>query len=188
MLSERDEDLDERTLVRQLRDGDRAALAIAYRRWGPLVLGLSVQLVGDRSDAEDVTQQVFLSAWRSRATLRPDAGSLGGWLVTITRRRCADLHDARARERRRQVAVERTSAPHHESSTPSDDELVDRLVVAHGLAMLGEPRRSVVWMAVAEGRTHREISEQLDLPLGTVKSHVRRGLLHLRRLLEEVNP
>jgi RNA polymerase sigma factor (sigma-70 family) len=172
-------------LVARLRAGDESAFAELYARHGRLVHSIAVRLLGNHHDAEDVTQQVFVSAWRSRESLREGAGSLAGWLATITRRRCADLAAAKARTTQtEQAAVAVATMP-----IPANPErAVEEVVLAHTLASLGEPRTTVVRMAVLDDRRHEDIAAALGMPLGTVKSHIRRGLLHLRSRLEEVTP
>lgn len=171
-------------LAWRLRAGEEDALAEAYRRWGTLVHSLAVRSLGDHHDAEDVTQQVFVSAWQGRHTLRPDAGSVAGWLVGITRHRIADAHERRTGQRRR---VEMVGAQPEATGTAHEASVVDQVVVADALRWLGEPRSTIVRLSVMEGHTHQEISNRLDLPLGTVKSHARRGLLALRERLREVH-
>lgn len=172
-------------LVARFRAGDRDAFAEAYARWSSLVHSLALRSVGNRSDAEDVTQQVFLSAWRGRHTLRPGAGSLAAWLIGITRHRCADLHAGHARTQRDLNIV--ALQPAERDHPGVEDGVVARLVVANGLAEMGEPRGTILRLAFLEERTHDEISHHLELPLGTVKSHIRRGLIDLRNRLKEVN-
>ena len=174
---------EEDDLAHRLAGGSREALAEAYRRYSPLVFTVAARSLGDRHDAEDVTQQVFVSAWGSRHTLRPDA-SLAAWLVGITRHRIADARTQRYRSRRNVEAVAATIEA--DPPTPPQEDLAGRLLVAHELETLGEPRATVVRMAVIEDRPQDEIARTLDMPLGTVKSHVRRGLLKLRSRLEEV--
>jgi RNA polymerase sigma-70 factor, ECF subfamily len=170
----------------RLRDGSREALAEAYREWSGLVHTLALRSLGNHHDAEDVTQQVFVAAWRSRHTLRPERGSVAGWLVGITRHTVADAHARRARQLRDAAAVASQALP-EERAAPPDDQLAARLLLHDELGRLGEPRATVVRMAFLEDLTHEQISERLHLPLGTVKSHVRRGLTRLRTRLEEVN-
>ncbi len=172
-------------LAVRLRDGSREALAEAYREWSALVHTLALRSLGNHHDAEDVTQQVFVAAWRSRHTLRPERGTVAGWLVGITRHTVADQHARRARQARDAAAVAAHAGP-EALATPPDDQLAARLVLHDELGRLGEPRGTVVRMAFLEDLTHEQISERLDLPLGTVKSHVRRGLTRLRTRLEEV--
>ncbi|WP_345208787.1 RNA polymerase sigma factor [Fodinibacter luteus] len=173
-------------LAARLRAGSSEALAEAYREWSSLVHTLAMRSLGNHHDAEDVTQQVFVAAWRSRHTLRPERGSVPGWLVGITRHKVADVHAKRARSARDAAAVAVNTLP-DEHAPPPDDQLAARLVLHDELARLGDPRATVVRMAFLEDLTHEEIARRLELPLGTVKSHVRRGLLHLRTRLEEVN-
>jgi RNA polymerase sigma factor (sigma-70 family) len=180
------EQVDVDDLAVRLRDGSRDALAEAYREWSSLVHTLAVRSLGNHHDAEDVTQQVFVAAWRSRHTLRPDRGSVAGWLVGITRHKVADVHERRARQARDAAAVAASTVPDEHAPSP-DDQLAARLVLHDELARLGDPRGTVVRMAFLEDLTHEEIARRLQIPLGTVKSHVRRGLLHLRHRLEEVN-
>lgn len=170
----------------RLRAGSRDAFAQAYREWSSLVHTLALRSLGNHHDAEDVTQQVFVAAWNSRHTLKPDQGSVAGWLVGITRHKVADVHAKRARLARDAQAVAANTLP-DENEPPPDDLLATRLVLHDELGRLGDPRATIVRMAFLEDRTHEEIAARLEMPLGTVKSHVRRGLLHLRTRLEEVD-
>jgi RNA polymerase sigma-70 factor (ECF subfamily) len=176
---------DTHDLAVRLRDGSQDALAEAFDRWAPLVHTLAVRSLGSHHDAEDVTQQVFVSAWRSRHTLRPERGSVPGWLVGIARHRIADVHAQRARSARdaEAVAAEATPVTH---DPPADERLATRLLLADELDRLGEPRGQVIRMAFVDELTHEEIARRLDMPLGTVKSHVRRGLIQLRNRMEEI--
>jgi RNA polymerase sigma-70 factor (ECF subfamily) len=162
--------------------GREEALAEAYRRWSALVHSIALKTLRDRSDAEDVTQQVYVSAWRGRATFDP-TGSLPAWLVGITRHRIADRLAARTREHRTLAAV---GGVRDLRAAPADEHVVDRLVIADEISRLDDPRRTILGLVFYEDQTYAQIAERLDLPLGTVKSHVRRGLLHLRDSLKEV--
>ncbi|MGA8045147.1 MAG: sigma-70 family RNA polymerase sigma factor [Dermatophilaceae bacterium] len=176
---------DDSELLIRVKAGDDQAFAELYSLHGRLVHSVALRLLGNHHDAEDVTQQVFVSAWNSRDSLREGVGSLAGWLVTITRRRCADLAATRARTSRTEEAAAAVALP----APPADPaRAVEKIMLAHTLATLGEPRTTIVRMAVMDDRRHEDIAETLGLPLGTVKSHIRRGLLHLRSRLEEVTP
>ncbi|MGN0065324.1 MAG: RNA polymerase sigma factor [Nocardioides sp.] len=176
-------------LAERLRDGDRESLETIYRRWAPLVHTVALRSLGSHHEAEDVTQQVFISAWRSRHTLTPSEGALPAWLLGILRHRVADRLGERAREAHK-VAALRSRDLDAQGAEPAGadagSELVDRLVLAQTIDELGEPRRTILRLAFHEDLTHDEISRRTGLPLGTVKSHLRRGLAHLRRSLEEV--
>ncbi len=168
-------------LSERLASGDDTALRELYERWGRVVYTVALRALGNPHDAEDVTQQVFLSAWRGRHTFDPTRGEPGAWLIGITRRRIADLYAARSRE----PALARTEVP-LDTAAPARDETA-RVVLADAVDALGDPRRTVVRMAFFEDRTHDVIARELSMPLGTVKSHIRRGLVQLRAALKEVD-
>ena len=166
-----------RQLAERLRSGSPDALAETYRRWSRLVYTIALRSLESAPDAEDVTQQVFLSAWRGRHTIRPSGDALPGWLVGITRHRVADALAQRYRNRRTLVAVA-------DQPAPAAAEPADRLLLAHELDALPEPRRTVLRMAYLHDCTHEQIAQRMELPVGTVKSHLARGLLQLRNRLE----
>ena len=169
-------------LAEALADGSRDALSECYRLWGPLVMGIATRALGNRTDAEDVTQQVFVAAWQSRGTLRPSESALPAWLIGIARHRVADEYARRARATRVSQAVAANTVPGSEvEGRDVVDRLVDRVLLREAVEQLTEPRRSVLHLAYVEDRTQEDIAKQLDLPLGTVKSHMRRGLLRLRQ-------
>ena len=171
---------DDSELLTRVKAGDDQAFAELYSLHGRLVHSVALRLLGNHHDAEDVTQQVFVSAWNSRDSLREGVGSLAGWLVTITRRRCADLAAARARTSRTEEAAAAVALP----APPADPaRAVEKVMLAHTLATLGEPRTTIVRMAVMDDRRHEDIAETLGLPLGTVKTYIHRARNELRKQL-----
>lgn len=174
---------DDRELAEGFVAGHPPALAEAYRRWAPLVHTFAVRRTGDATEAEDVTQQVFVKAWQSRHRFDVERGALGAWLVGIARHVTADALDRRGREARLHDRAAAQLAAR--DPAPEEADLVaDSIVVTGGLAELNDVQARALRLAFYDDLTHRQIAERLDLPLGTVKSHLRRGLQHLRQSLE----
>ena len=169
------------TVVEAFHAGDELALAEIYARWSPLVYSLALRSLRDVTEAEEVTQRVFTGAWTSRHTFDPTRARLPAWLIGIARNCIADAarRAGREAERRQADAVRTDREPRHEES----DLLVDRLVVRAEVERLGPPKSTIMALAFYEELTHQQIAQHLDLPLGTVKSHLRRGLTNLRTRL-----
>jgi RNA polymerase sigma-70 factor (ECF subfamily) len=163
--------------------GDEACLEEVFRRFAPLIYTIAYRGLQSSSDGEEITQEVFVSAWRGRASYQPDKGSLVGWLIAIARNKVADRLRARGREVRLVQAVANSDV---QVQSEGLSTLIDRLVLTEEIRQLPHPRGTILQLAFWEGRSYPQIAEQLDLPLGTVKSHIRRGLLHLRARLVEV--
>lgn len=165
--------------------GDERALAAAYREFAPLVHTLALRSLPDRSAADDVTQEVFIRVWRSRSTFNPQVARLPAWIVGITRNVISDTLSASAREVRKAVAVAGAGMAEDAGTGHEDAELLaDRLLLDGELDRLGEPQGSIMKLAFYDDLTHEQISRKLGLPLGTVKSHIRRSLSTLRNRLE----
>ena len=168
---------------RAFADGLEWALEEAYRRWGALIHTVALRSTGSGHDADDVAQAVFVSAWRGRHRYSPDHSPLPAWLLGIARRRIADHWETRSREQRRIDAAGRASET-EPATEESVERVADRVLVADELARLDQPQRQIMELAFYDDLTHQQIAERLSLPLGTVKSHIRRSLLKLRSRLE----
>ena len=165
--------------------GDETALAEAYRQFAPLVHTLALRSLRDNSAADDVTQEVFIRVWRSRAAFDPAKARLPAWIVGITRNVITDAQAASMRETRKVLAaVELSPDPEQGAGHAAAEVLADRLLLDGELERLGEPQGSILKLAFYDDLTHSQISQKLDLPLGTVKSHIRRSLSQLRTRLE----
>ena len=175
--SGRDEELAE-----HFRAGDEHALRIAYDRYGGAVFHLALRLLPNRADAEDVTQATFVAAWLGRGTFDPDRGSMLGWLLGIARRKAVDRLRSAAREHRDTETVR--ANPDAPAADETPDRVLDRLVIADELAALPAEQRRTLELAFFDDLTHPQIAAVTGLPLGTVKSHIRRGMASLRRRWE----
>ena len=166
--------------------GDEQALAWAYERWAGQVHGMAVRAFGPGPDAEDVTQQTFVSAWTGRAGYRPEKGPLPAWLVGVARHKIADTWARRDKQRRETEAAmsEVQASPGGRGPSGVDTQVADRILLLDELDLLGQPQRGIIELAFFEDLTHAQIATRTGLPLGTVKSHIRRTLERLRTRLE----
>ncbi|MYT75341.1 MULTISPECIES: sigma-70 family RNA polymerase sigma factor [unclassified Streptomyces] len=175
-----EESLADEELAAGLCDGQEACLEAAYHRWGTLVHTLAYRSLGDAREAEDVTQQVFLAVWRGRDGYDPARGALAGWIVGITRRKIADALRARTRRSDLASAAEAQLSLAPTTADDAPQRTLDRVVVSHELAQLPATQRRVLELAFFSDLTHTQIAQVTGWPLGTVKSHSKRGLHRLR--------
>ncbi|MFD5857026.1 sigma-70 family RNA polymerase sigma factor [Streptomyces chartreusis] len=175
----------EEELVRGLLSGDEACLAALYRRWSPLVHTLAWRALGDAREAEDVTQQVFLGVWRGRQGYRPERGTVAGWISGITRRKIADALSARTRRSDLVASAGTRLSPDEGGSDRFAEAALDRVLVRDALAGLPDAQQRVLRLTYYEDLTQTQIAERTGWPLGTVKSHARRGLHRLHHRLRE---
>ena len=169
---------DELRLAERFRHGDETVLREVYDRYGGLVYRLGIACLSTHHEAEDVTQATFVAAWRGRQTYDPDRGTLAGWLLGIARRQVVDRLRVIQRERGAVAAAARGERRYSEE--PAPERVVDRLVILDELRRLSPEQRRVVELAFFDDLTHLQIAGLTGLPLGTVKSHLRRGLGRLR--------
>jgi RNA polymerase sigma factor (sigma-70 family) len=171
-----------RELAERFRRGDEDALRQLHLRYGAAVFRLAAGSLPSTAEAEDVAQATFVAAWLGQRTFDPDRGSLLSWLLAIARRQVADQLRVRYRELRVLESMRHvsTDAP----VAPDTERLAERIAVADGLAGLPAEQRLVLKLAFFDDLTHQQIADRVALPLGTVKSQIRRGMATLRRRWE----
>jgi RNA polymerase sigma-70 factor, ECF subfamily len=165
-------------LIREMAQGQLAALERFYDRHIQLVYNLVLRIVRNRADAEEVVQEVFLQAWRGADRYDPSRGTPQAWLVTLARTRAIDaLRAARRGGQRIECSVT------NEIADPGKGDaarLPERQEVTGALGELSSAQRELLELAYYEGLTQTEIAARTGLPLGTVKTRIRTGLERLR--------
>jgi RNA polymerase sigma-70 factor, ECF subfamily len=165
--------------------GDRAALRNVYQDTSAKLFGICLRILKDRSEAEDVLQDVYVTVWRKAAAFDPGRASPITWLVAIARNRAIDRLRASALSRRMEPieAADAVSDP-----APAAVERIELAQqhqrLARCLEELEARHASAIRAAFLEGATYEELAASMRVPLGTMKSWIRRGLLKLRACLE----
>lgn len=174
-------------VVTALQQGNTKALGIVYDRYGSVVYRLALRMLTNPVEAEDLTQEVFLAFWRGVDKYDPDRGTLPVFLLTIARSRALNrLKQQNSQQnlyKRFGNYLPRTDRhPSMESVTLK--ELSERMGIA--LQQLPSAQTQVLEMGYYQGKSQSEIAQELELPLGTVKTRSRQGLLKLRQLLQDL--
>jgi RNA polymerase sigma-70 factor, ECF subfamily len=171
-------------LLGHVSRGDRRAMKRLYDETSMKLLGLIVRIVGNRADAEDVLQEIYVTVWRKAAEFDPGRGQPWPWLVTIARHRAIDR--VRARGNRVMTPVEEANPlPDPTARTDAGAHAADAARQVHAaLAELDPRHAAVIRAAWIDGFSYEEISAAQGLPIGTIKTWVFRGLRHMRAGLE----
>jgi RNA polymerase sigma-70 factor (ECF subfamily) len=181
-------DADDHMLINAVANGDTHALESLYDRYGAVVFRMAFRILKNREQSEEVVQEVFWRVWRRSASFERDRGRVAQWIFGIAHNLCID-------EMRRMRA--RPSPVYDNEEHPLIPQLVDdnvdvpaaawaseqRRVIVDALANLPSAQREAIELAYFGGLSHQEIADQLDRPLGTIKTRVRLGLQKLGTLL-----
>ena len=178
-------DLPDIDLICALRSGQVQALSLLYDRYSRLVYGLALKILANSEEAEDITQDIFLALWQ-RQTYNPNRGSLGSFLTTMTRSRAIDKLRSRGTRYRFLLRWEGMTRSETVTAAPLEQaSLKERSQIIYtALEQLPSNERQVLEIAYYEGLSQSEIAKRLEIPLGTVKTRSRQGLLKLRQALQ----
>ena len=171
-----------------VQDGNPDAFELMYDRHGGSAFSLAYRMVGDRTVAEDIIQEAFLSIWRSRARYQRDRGSVRSWVLGIVHHRTIDALRRNLVHDRRRASAEGIEE-RHEARELTDVEVARRdeaRTVRAALEELPDEQGRVIELAYFGGFTHTQIADMLAMPIGTVKGRMRLGLEKMRRRLTEV--
>lgn len=171
-------------LLSRVATGDEHAFARFYRLTAARLYGVIVRMIRDRHEAEDLLQEVFTTAWRRADSFDSTRGTAMTWLMTLARNRTIDrIRQHRALPLDDELAL---SIP-DDSPTPdlSAQASEERARLEHALAHLGEQQAYVLREAFHSGASYAELAERMQVPLGTMKSWIRRSLMRLRTYLEQ---
>ena len=167
-----------------LANGDEQALGVLYDRYGRLVYSIALRVVGDRLSAEEVTQDVFQIVWQHAGTFRPAAGTVGGWLVGITRHRAIDeIRSRRHKSRQREDSAEEAGLDRWAAPVNVEQQAISRTDIRQALGGLPDAQRQAIELAYYGGLTSNEIATSLGTSVGTIKTRLRLGLVKLRGVL-----
>ena len=169
------------SLLQQIAAGDNGAVSQVIDAYGALVWSLARKYFGRSAEAEDAVQDAFVAVWKAADRYDPEVAGESTYIAMIARRR---MIDQLRKQGRRIAAQPLEGSPEPEANTA--DQLADQEQVATVLSAIDEldpPQPEVIRHSLMDGLTHSEIAEKTGLPLGTVKTHIRRGLIKVRQVL-----
>lgn len=181
-ISTNDTHMTDAGLLGRIAQRDPQALEAFYARYARPVFSLALAMLGDRTRAADLTQEVFLLVWRSAGAYQP-GGSARGWLLRLTRNRAID--ELRRDQRRPQAAPTPAHGWHTLSVPPGQADAVERQAIRDAIAALPPEQREALLLAFFHGLSHQDIATRLRTPLGTIKARIRRALQTLRTQFQE---
>ncbi len=172
-------------LLARIAAGDQSALAELYDASSAKVFGLAMKILGDHAAAEETTLDVYTQVWRRVSTYDADRGTPGSWLMTLAKNRAIDRFRSSYLERGRQVPLDQAAELPGRDETPEQYSagLERQRLVQDALASLSAEQRQAIGLAYYWGLSQSEIADQLKLPLGTVKTRMRLGMIKLRQVL-----
>lgn len=178
--------MSDESILTRIAAGDGDAVQECIDQYGNLVWTIARRFTRSAAEAEDAVQDVFVDLWKSAGRFDPARATEAAFVAMVARRR---LIDHMRRSARRPLTVELTEGFDVAGNDDGQIEAnVDATFAVRALEQIKPEQRKVVLMSVYHGMTHSEIVEQTGLPLGTVKSHIRRGLSEVRRILGERGP
>jgi RNA polymerase sigma-70 factor, ECF subfamily len=178
-------DTSDADLIFSLRQGNQNALSVLYDRYGGLVYTLALKLLDRVDEAEDLTQDVFLSFWKQEK-FDPTRAKLSSYLCLITRSQAIDKLRSRASEQKSIVKLQQISGSETDRLTTPLDSVTsaeEQNLVRQSLSQLSDLQRQILELSYYQSLSQSAIAQTLNLPLGTVKTHMRQGLIKLRQLL-----
>ncbi|MEQ9616862.1 MAG: sigma-70 family RNA polymerase sigma factor [Phycisphaerales bacterium] len=168
------------TLLMRMADGDEEACVLFYESMAPRVYGQLVKILSDWSEAEDVLQEVMWEVWRRASTYNPLLGSPATWVLVIARARGIDRYRKRAR------SIVREPLATEDVGATSDETENDTLAgLSASLEALPAEMRQLVQLAFVYNMSRQQMADHLGLPVGTVKTRIRKALAMMRQLLQE---
>ena len=173
------------TLLQRVAKGDAAAVDDCLDQYGDLVWSLARRHCMEREEAEDAVQEIFIDLWRSAARFDPSRGSEVTFICTIARRRLIDRNRYRQRQLRTESLETREGEVRdiHDIKADQVEAQAEAALAVEAMDQLDPKEREVILLSVYQGMSHSQIARHTDLPLGTVKTCIRRGLMRVSDLL-----
>lgn len=170
-------------ILQRIADGDKTAVQECLDTYGGLVWSLARRMCRNNADAEDAVQEIFIDVWKNAGRFDKDQASETTFIAMIARRRLID----RLRKATRKPDIDSLEETLHEPAKDSNEDILTTIEAKEAAKAMKELRleqRQVIYLSIVQGCSHQEISEALDMPLGTVKTHIRRGLMQMREILD----